>query len=101
MAQRMRSCLRLNFRLTLANTEIAECKHGCRLSDLSSDEEEDYFNSAAEVKLKGIVWNALNQDYLEKQALKAAAEAKRQVIVGSHNSTCKSLGESGPLRRQA
>lgn len=65
----------------MANTEIAECKHGCRLSDLSSDEEEDYFNSAAEVKLKGIVWNALNQDYLEKQALKAAAEAKRQVIV--------------------
>ena len=44
-----------------------------------SEDENDYFHSAAEVRLKGIVWTAMNQDYIDKQAMKAAAEAKKKV----------------------
>lgn len=49
-----------------------------RLSDLSEGDM-DYFHTDAEVKLKSIVWTAMNQDYIEKQAMKAAADQKKQV----------------------
>ena len=51
-----------------------------------------YLNTAAETKLKDIVWTAMNQDYIEKQALKAALKPKTSVRITSlMTSICSSV----------
>ena len=51
-----------------------------RLSDLSEEEIDNYFHTKEEAKLKGVLWTAMNQDYIEKQALKAALASKVRII---------------------
>ena len=56
-----------------------------RLSDLSEEEIDNYFHTKEEAKLKGVLWTAMNQDYIEKQALKAAlaTNSKVRIIVSA------------------
>lgn len=56
---------------------IGVCLWVCRLSDVSDEEAEMFLHSEEEVKLKSIVWTAMNQDYIDKQALKAACQTPK------------------------
>lgn len=50
-----------------------------RLSDLSDEELEGCLCTPSEVKAKEVLWTAMNQDYIDKQALKAATAEQQKV----------------------
>lgn len=68
----------------------------CSLSDLEDDELDRYLNTPAESKLKDIVWTAMNQDYIEKQALKAALQPKSEVRLALHQERAQRLQQVHP-----
>lgn len=58
-----------------------------RLSDVSDDEVENCLLTPSEVKMKEVLWTALNQDYIDKQAIKASIQAKVCAVRSSQPGT--------------
>lgn len=62
---------------------------------MEDEELNSYLNTPAETKLKDIVWTAMNQDYIEKQALKAALQPKVAVSLVKLWHKCKPSSAPG------
>ncbi|CAO2832644.1 unnamed protein product [Amaranthus hypochondriacus] len=79
------------------NADYIEDEEPENLSDIDDDEVAGYLHNEEEQRLKKMIWEDLNREYLEEQAAKEAAKAAKEAMIGNFENCSAEMLEAKKL----